>query len=126
MVLFNALFDVSNSDGELLPQMSAQVFFVRESADNVLSIPVASLGPDRPGASGDDGRSTKASKPGARYQVQVLNARGEAEPRIVRVGTRNRILVEVLEGLDEGEQVITGGFTPGADGTSGRIPGRFR
>lgn len=126
VVLFNALFDVSNSDGELLPQMSAQVFFVRESADNVLSIPVASLGPDRPGASGDDGRSTKASKPGARYQVQVLNARGEAEPRIVRVGTRNRILVEVLEGLDEGEQVITGGFTPGADGTSGRIPGRFR
>lgn len=113
VVLFNALFDVSNSDGELLPQMSAQVFFVRESAENVLTVPVAALG--RTGSTADGGSS----------RVQVLNARGEAEPRMIRVGTRNRVLAEVLEGLQEGEQVITGGLTPGADGNASRKPGRF-
>lgn len=115
VVLFNALFDVSNTDGQLLPQMSAQVFFVRQAAENALSIPVAALGqalaPD-PDSGGD------------RFQVQVLNARGEAEPRTITVGTRNRVLAEVVEGLQEGEQVITGGLPATGSDDPGRGPRR--
>lgn len=114
VVLFNALFDVSNSDGELLPQMSAQVFFVREAAEDVLTIPVAALG-----------QASSAAGSGDSYAVQVLNSRGEAEQRQIRVGTRNRVLAEVVEGLREGEQVITGGLGPDAENAAGRSPRRF-
>src|SRR5690606_24624852 len=41
VVLFNALFDVPNPDGKLLPQMSAQVFFVKAAADNVITEPAS-------------------------------------------------------------------------------------
>lgn len=114
VVLFNALFDVSNSDGDLLPQMSAQVFFVRAAAEDALTIPVAALHQSGP-----------ASATGNSYSVQVLGARGEAEQRQIRVGTRNRVLVEVLEGLREGEQVIIGGYKPDASDAAARSPRRF-
>lgn len=122
VVLFNALFDVSNSDGELLPQMSAQVFFVRDSAENVLIIPVAALGQAKPGK---DATPDAAQEEGKRYQVQILDARGQPQPRTIRVGTRTRVIVEVLGGLEEGEQVITGGLSSTADGDSGRPSRRF-
>ncbi|UAW99282.1 efflux RND transporter periplasmic adaptor subunit [Halopseudomonas nanhaiensis] len=99
VVLFNALFDVPNPDGNLLPQMSAQVFFVRAAARDVLTIPVAALKP----ASSEQRRSD-----GDWWQVEVIDAQGGIQPREVRVGIRNRVSVEVLEGLNEGEQVVTG------------------
>jgi macrolide-specific efflux system membrane fusion protein len=36
VVLYTALFEVANADGALMPQMSAQVFFVTASAGNVV------------------------------------------------------------------------------------------
>jgi macrolide-specific efflux system membrane fusion protein len=43
VVLYTALFDVDNSDGALLSDMTAQIFFVTESARNVLKVPVGAL-----------------------------------------------------------------------------------
>lgn len=43
VVLYTVLFDVDNSDAALLSQMTAQVFFVTSSAENVLSVPVGAL-----------------------------------------------------------------------------------
>jgi macrolide-specific efflux system membrane fusion protein len=122
VVLFNALFDVSNSDGELLPQMSAQVFFIREAAENVLTIPVAALGQAVPT---QDARTSAAQEVGERFQVQILDAQGQVQSRSILVGTRTRVLVEVLDGLEEGEQVITGGLPATADGDSNRSSRRF-
>lgn len=119
VVLFNALFDVDNSDGELLPQMSAQVFFVREAAENALTIPIAALGQPLAASTAPTDNGAKAHV-GTRYRVRVLNERGEAEPREVLIGTRNRVQAQVLEGLSEGELVITSGPTD----TPGRGPGR--
>jgi macrolide-specific efflux system membrane fusion protein len=47
VVLYNCLFDVPNPDGDLLTQMSAQVFFVMGSARQVPIVPVAALHPVR-------------------------------------------------------------------------------
>lgn len=43
VVLYNALFDVPNSEGNLLPQMSTQVFFIQAQAKNALLVPVSAL-----------------------------------------------------------------------------------
>lgn len=95
VVLFNALFDVPNPDNELLPKMSAQVFFVRAAAEDVLTIPVSAL------------RPANDSRRPDQYQVQLLRE-GRIEERPVRIGVRNRVLAEVLDGLQAGDEVITG------------------
>ncbi|HIZ50387.1 MAG TPA: efflux RND transporter periplasmic adaptor subunit [Candidatus Pseudomonas excrementavium] len=99
VVLFNALFDVPNPDGKLLPQMSAQVFFVKAAADNVLTIPVSALKPLQrgPGSGADQ-----------RYSVRVLE-NGVPQHRVVRVGTMTRVSAEVLEGLEAGDEVVISG-----------------
>lgn len=43
VVLYTGLFDVENSDGSLLPEMTAQVFFVTESARDVLTVPLGAV-----------------------------------------------------------------------------------
>ena len=43
VVLFNGSFDVDNTDGELYPNMTTQVFFVTSQARNVLTVPLGAL-----------------------------------------------------------------------------------
>lgn len=43
VVLYTGLFDVENRDGSLLPEMTAQVFFITSAARNVLTVPVGAL-----------------------------------------------------------------------------------
>ncbi len=43
VVLYNALFDVPNPNKVLMPQMTAQVFFVVAEARDVLAVPVSAL-----------------------------------------------------------------------------------
>ncbi|WP_235989111.1 efflux RND transporter periplasmic adaptor subunit [Pseudomonas lopnurensis] len=94
VILYTVLFDVDNADGALMAQMTAQVSFVVAAAKDALLVPLRSLGgpADRPGY----------------YQVRVLNAAGEVEPREVQLGVRNRLSAQVLVGLGEGERLIAG------------------
>jgi macrolide-specific efflux system membrane fusion protein len=94
VILYTALFDVDNTDSELMPQMTAQVHFVTAAAQDTVTVPLPALTPV-PGET-------------SRYTARVLRADGEAEVRQVRVGVRNRTTVQVLEGLAEGEQLVTG------------------
>lgn len=43
VVLYKGSFDIDNSDGELFPGMTTQVFFVTSSARNVLTVPLGAL-----------------------------------------------------------------------------------
>ncbi len=94
VVLYTALFDVDNADGTLMAQMTAQVFFVAASAQNVLTVPLPALAalPDAPHW----------------YTARVLDDAGVIQQRRVRAGTRDRLAIEVVEGLEEGERVVTG------------------
>lgn len=93
VVNYTALFDVDNTDGVLRPQMTAQVSFVARSAPGVLAVPMAALErqPDAP--------------PGT-YQTRLRLADGSALQRTVRIGVTDLVLGEVLEGLDEGDEVL--------------------
>lgn len=58
VVLYNALFDVPNTDGRLMTQMTAQVYFVVAQAKDALQVPMGALAfarPQRPGGTGGQG-----------------------------------------------------------------------
>jgi macrolide-specific efflux system membrane fusion protein len=116
VVLFSALFEVPNQDGALLPQMSAQVFFVRAEARDVVLVPLAAL-------------SSPVRRPGGPPPtVQVQRADGSFETRAVRLGVTDRVNAEVLEGLSPGERVAlrtaprANGGRPQQGGTPGGPP----
>jgi macrolide-specific efflux system membrane fusion protein len=93
-VVYTVLFDVDNVDGELMPQMTAQVGFVTARARAAVIAPLSAL-------TADDAR------PG-RYTARVLRADGQPETRDVRIGVRSRHLAEVREGLAENESLVVG------------------
>lgn len=86
VVLYTGLFDVDNADNALYSEMTAQVFFVTASAQNVMTVPVGALkfGPPRgaPGAGGpaanaQTGRPANAS--GQAAGAAQAAAGGEAQ-----------------------------------------------
>jgi len=116
VVLYHGIFDVENSGGQLLPQMTAQVFFVAAAARDALLVPITAVdfngrrGQDSRRPAEDNGGSGRPSPPesaGRRGTVQIINSQGQAEIRDVRVGVSNRVQVQILEGLSEGDQVVT-------------------
>ncbi|MBB2494343.1 efflux RND transporter periplasmic adaptor subunit [Aquipseudomonas ullengensis] len=92
-VQYTVLFDVDNQDGELMPQMTAQVTFVTAAARDVLTAPLEAL-------------QAVEGKSGV-FTARILNGKGRPEPREVQIGARSRQRVEVLDGLQENEQLIT-------------------
>lgn len=90
-LFFNALFNVDNPDRTLRPDMTAQVTVVLKRAENVLTIPVTALG--------------KPLKERG-YQVRELTPEGQISLRTIQTGLDNTLLVEVKEGLQEGEKVL--------------------
>jgi membrane fusion protein, macrolide-specific efflux system len=89
VVLYNCLFDVPNPDLDLLPKMSAQVFFITAEAKGVPLAPMNALkkiGRDR-------------------YTVKVLE-NGAAVERTVEAGAGNRVMTEIRRGLAPGDQVV--------------------
>jgi macrolide-specific efflux system membrane fusion protein len=173
VVLYNALFDVSNESRVLMTQMSAQVFFITSQAKDVLLIPASALNftPRKPGEdaskkwdekksehknAADKGKTDSSSSVAAEHKsgnepaekteektvastaddqhkgerkrwqrrgppapgqqdlkpkhatVQVMDAKGNLSEREILVGISNRVQVQVLEGLQEGETVVSG------------------
>jgi len=92
-VYYNALFEVPNANGILLPAMTAEVHVVQGEAHNVLAIPSVALG---------DKVADHI------YKVRVLAADGKAEARQITTGLDNRSNVEVKSGLKAGDKVIIG------------------
>lgn len=103
VVLYNALFDVPNPEGELMMSMSAQVFFVQAAARDVLIVPAGAV-------------SVKRGEGRPKAEVTVVTASGAQEVREVETGIRNRVSVEVKSGLAEGDTVVV---TAGSGNASG-------
>ena len=134
VVLYDALFDVENPNQVLLPQMTAQVFFVIASARNAVLVPVAALRPvategRQRGARGTGerrgegkgerkggerkGERASGADPRSQYSngvamVSVVDAEGKVTEREVKVGVMNRVSAEILSGLEAGEKVVVG------------------
>jgi macrolide-specific efflux system membrane fusion protein len=90
VVLYNVLVDVENDELQLLPEMTAQVFFVLEAAQQVPVVPITALRKLR----------------GDRFEAMVKTDRG-VEPREVTIGVTSRLLAEVRSGLKVGDELLT-------------------
>ncbi|MGE0254247.1 MAG: efflux RND transporter periplasmic adaptor subunit [Alphaproteobacteria bacterium] len=102
VVLYNALFDVANPEHDLLPQMSAQVFFVVAHVENAPLVPMAALR-----LAGRGGRPTgKAS-------VQVM-VDGKPVERMVEIAATNRVTAALKSGLGAGDVVVLDNAPAGA------------
>jgi macrolide-specific efflux system membrane fusion protein len=119
VVLFNALFDVPNPAGELMTQMTAQVFFVLASAKDAILVPVSALQPvpRAGGGRGARGGARRTGKvevdPRSRFSgkqamVRVVDDQGKVEERRVEVGAMNRVAAAIVSGLAPGERVVAG------------------
>jgi macrolide-specific efflux system membrane fusion protein len=108
VVLYNSLFDVANPEHDLLPQMSAQVFFVVAQAKDVPIVPMSALRPV-PGR-------------GSRYVVRMLEG-GQPVERTIEIGANNRINAEVRAGLKPGDEIL---LDPGRPAGQDRTPGFVR
>jgi membrane fusion protein, macrolide-specific efflux system len=97
VVFYRALFEVDNSDRRLRSQMTAQIFFVLDSATGVPLVPLAAL--------------EAAGRAGGDDKVRVRGADGRLQERAVRIGVRDEIRAAVLDGLSVGETVALGGGT---------------
>jgi macrolide-specific efflux system membrane fusion protein len=86
VVLYNALFDVPNADGALMTQMTAQVFFVVAEAKDAVLVPLSAL---------------------RKSTVRVLTGEGKVQVRDVKLGVANRVVAQVLSGVEPGERVAT-------------------
>ena len=84
VVLYTVLLDVDNTDNALMADMTTQVFFVAGQVRDALTAPVAALH-------------------GSLARVVAQN--GRIEERQVRLGISDRLRVEVLDGLSEGDHL---------------------
>ncbi|MDY0117225.1 MAG: efflux RND transporter periplasmic adaptor subunit [Sulfurimonadaceae bacterium] len=93
VVLYNALFDIENAEKELMTSMTAQVFFIAESSRDTLLVPLSTVKISK----------DKSKKHG---MVQILDAQNHLKEVEVELGISNRIMVEILSGLGENQDVI--------------------
>ena len=95
VVFYDVLFDIPNGDRALKIQMTAQVFIILAQAKGVLLLPAAAVG---------------NAAEGSQFLVQVLDAGGKVEPRLITIGLKSELSAEVKAGLAEKERVVVGGL----------------
>lgn len=98
VVLYTGEFRIDNADRALLPEMTAQVYFITSAERDVLTVPLGALNQQ------DDGRIT----------VQRVNGDGSISEQEITIGLTSRTNAEVLSGLQEGDRVVAGVTTTGS------------
>ena len=96
VVLYTVLLDVDNADNALMADMTTQVFFVSDQAKNTLTAPIAAL---------------QSDAQSARQTAQVVASNGDVQSRVVRTGISDRLKVQILDGLEEGDHLLIGPAT---------------
>ncbi|WP_212112746.1 efflux RND transporter periplasmic adaptor subunit [Bartonella queenslandensis] len=102
-IYYNGIVHVDNKDNFLRTYMTAQVHIILGRAQNVLLIPSDALR--------DETKEHKA-------WVSLLVGKNKVVAKQVTVGLNNKVMAEIVSGLDEGDVVITGS----RDGVMPEIP----
>ncbi len=116
VVTYNVVIDVTNQSGVLLPGMTAQVSILTNRQENVLRIPAGALRfrpPTEPVksdvSSSANGKADPAKGKSAAVspRVYLVGVDGKLQSREIKVGISDGRYVQVLEGLEAGDAVVT-------------------
>ncbi|MBU6951975.1 efflux RND transporter periplasmic adaptor subunit [Hahella sp. HN01] len=109
-VYYSGVLEAPNSDYSLRVAMTAQVSIIINRQSQTLSIPISALDPDQ-------------EISGAEHKVRVL-VNGQPEDRTIETGIRDNVYVQVLSGLNDGDNVILGdSLSVPADGETSVVIG---
>jgi HlyD family secretion protein len=110
VVTYDTVIGVNNADLKLKPGMTANVSIVGAQRDNVLKVTNAALRfrpPDvTPPPTGGTGRRGKPGEHATERTVYVLRG-SKPSPVQIKTGISDGIFTEVLDGLQEGDRVVT-------------------
>jgi HlyD family secretion protein len=132
VVTYDTVIGVSNPELKLKPGMTANVSIIVAHKDDVLQIKNAALRYRPPDATPVETRKTVTSRggrpatgrgggaqQGAQRTVYVLpSGVSRPEPRQIKTGISDGIVTEVVEGLKEGDRVVTAELASTAAGPS--------
>jgi macrolide-specific efflux system membrane fusion protein len=116
-IYYDGLVDVPNPDRVLKADMTAQVTIVTAQARDVVTVPSAALDPPPVTLTLPGGRTIPApGQPTVRpvprtpneHLVLVVDAKGRPQPRLVTIGMDNKVIAQVISGLQPGEKVVVG------------------
>jgi HlyD family secretion protein len=128
VVTYDTVIGVSNPDLKLKPGMTANVSIIVAHKDNVLQIKNAALryrpaeatpaeigsrSPAPAGARGGAGRERRTSG-----RTVYLSSGGQTKPVQIKTGISDGVVTEVIEGLKEGDRVVTAELTSKAPAAS--------
>jgi HlyD family secretion protein len=90
VITFDAKIEViSENAHKLKPEMTTNIEVIIDKKDNVLFVPVEAI-----------------THKGKQKIVQIVKTNDKPEPRIVKTGMNNGTVIEIKEGLEEGEKVV--------------------
>src|SRR6202171_5360143 len=116
VVTYDTVIGVSNADLKLKPGMTANVSIVVAQRDNVLQLKNAALRYRPPDATPTETRSTSGPggarmSGGSRERTVYVLSGSRPKPVQIKTGISDGIVTEVLEGLKEGDRVVTAELT---------------
>ena len=91
MVKFNVTVLLDPTDVDLKGGLTASADIGVSKTENTLMVPLAAV---------------TTNKEGSSVNVEIDSATGKTEKRAVKPGVQNQQMVQILEGLKEGEKVV--------------------
>jgi len=131
VVTYDVIIAVANPDLKLKVGMTANVSIMIAQRTGALKIPNAALRfrPTTPTANGtriqgsrDDKRPDRKRERSSLRTVHLLGAGGQLQSKEIKTGITDGLFTEVLEGLQEGDRVITGMVSPSSDAARTQSP----
>lgn len=128
VVTYVTIIEVSNPKLELRPGMTANVSIVLAKREDVITVsnaalrfkPTPAVGVEVHARSGNGETRSRGPRNKeapevavSKRKVHVLDS-GEPKPVQIETGITDGVITEVTSGLDEGQEVVTSMFTPGA------------
>lgn len=107
VVKFKVKVALDQPDPRLKPEMTAKVEIITRTAENALVVPLQAV---QSRFLDDQGKEVFDRVTDREEQVVYLVSQGKAVRRAIKTGVQDELYVEVVEGLDGGEKVVTGPY----------------
>lgn len=92
------------------PGMTATVDIITNRKDNVIGVPISAVVVKTDTASGRKSATSEKATPNQLFETVYVKEGDEAKMRVVKTGIQDDANIEIKEGLEEDEEVITGPY----------------